>query len=76
MPEVNADRSARRRSHAIRVDFVWRDQRVLVETDGHETHRTRQAFEHDRRHDQRLIVAGWTVIRITWRQLEPTPGAR
>jgi hypothetical protein len=58
---------------AIRVDFVWRDQRVIVETDGHETHRTRRAFEEDRVRDQRLIVAGWTVIRITWRQLTQRP---
>jgi predicted transcriptional regulator of viral defense system len=58
---------------AIRVDFVWRKQRVIVETDGHRTHRTRQAFEQDRVRDQRLIVAGWTVIRITWRQLTQRP---
>jgi very-short-patch-repair endonuclease len=55
------------------VDFVWRDQRVIVETDGHETHHTRRAFEEDRLRDQRLIVAGWTVIRITWRQLTQRP---
>jgi very-short-patch-repair endonuclease len=55
------------------VDFVWREQRVIVETDGHETHRTRRAFEEDRLRDQRLIVAGWTVIRITWRQLTQRP---
>ena len=58
---------------AIRVDFVWRAQRVIVETDGHKTHHTRQAFEHDRLRDQRLIVAGWTVIRVTWRQLIQRP---
>jgi hypothetical protein len=58
---------------AIRVDFVWREQRVIVETDGHRTHHTRQAFEQDRLRDQRLIVAGWTVIRITWRQLAQRP---
>jgi predicted transcriptional regulator of viral defense system len=58
---------------AIRVDFVWREQRVIVETDGHSTHHTRRAFEQDRLRDQRLIVAGWTVIRITWRQLTQRP---
>jgi hypothetical protein len=58
---------------AIRVDFVWRDERVIVETDGHRTHSTRQAFEEDRLRDQRLAVAGWVVIRITWRQLTQRP---
>src|SRR5207237_467064 len=50
-------------------DFVWRAQGLIVETDGLETHRTRQAFERDRRRDQRLVAAGWRVIRVTWRQL-------
>jgi predicted transcriptional regulator of viral defense system len=58
---------------AIRVDFIWRDERVIVETDGHRTHSTRQAFEEDRLRDQRLAVAGWIVIRITWHQLTQRP---
>ncbi|HEY1521357.1 MAG TPA: DUF559 domain-containing protein, partial [Solirubrobacteraceae bacterium] len=58
---------------AIRADFVWRDQRLIIETDGHGTHSTRQAFERDRLRDQRLTVAGWTVIRVTWRQLMQRP---
>lgn len=58
---------------SIRVDFVWREQRVIVQTDGRGTHRTAQAFEHDRREDQRLIAAGWTVIRTTWRQVTRRP---
>ena len=74
MPEVNALIDPHDSDPtAIRVDFVWRDQRVIVETDGHETHHTRRAFEEDRLRDQRLIVAGWTVIRITWRQLTQRP---
>jgi hypothetical protein len=28
-----------------RVDFLWREERLVVETDGFETHRTRAAFE-------------------------------
>ncbi len=58
---------------ALRVDFLWRDQRLIVETDGHRTHGTRQAFERDRRRDQRLTLAGWRVIRVTWRQLTREP---
>ena len=58
---------------SIRADFVWREQRLIVQTDGRETHGTAQAFEHDRREDQRLVAAGWTVIRTTWRQLTRRP---
>ncbi len=57
----------------VRADFVWREHRLVVETDGHRTHRTHLAFEHDRRRDQRLIVAGWTVIRTTWIQVTRRP---
>ena len=55
---------------AIRADFAWPADRVIVETDGRRTHRTRQAFERDRRRDQAHIAAGYTVLRFTWRQLE------
>jgi very-short-patch-repair endonuclease/predicted transcriptional regulator of viral defense system len=58
---------------AILADFCWPDKRVIGETDGWTTHRTRQAFERDRRRDQRLAAAGWHVIRITWWQLRREP---
>jgi Transcriptional regulator, AbiEi antitoxin/Protein of unknown function (DUF559) len=57
----------------IRLDFAWPDRKIAVETDGRRTHATRQAFEADRRRDQRLTAAGWTVIRTTWRQLTNRP---
>ena len=57
----------------IRADFAWPEQRIVVETDGEKAHGTRQAFQRDRRRDQRLIAAGWTVIRTTWRQLKQRP---
>jgi len=58
---------------AIRADFAWPDLRIVVETDGRKTHGTAQAFESDRRRDQRLTAAGWTVIRTTWLQLKHRP---
>jgi predicted transcriptional regulator of viral defense system len=57
----------------IRADFAWPDRKIAVETDGRRTHGTRKAFEADRRRDQRLIAAGWRVIRTTWRQLTQRP---
>jgi len=60
---------------AIRADFAWPAQRLVLETDGRQAHGTVQAFEADRRRDQRLIRAGWRVVRVTWRQLHEDPAA-
>jgi very-short-patch-repair endonuclease/predicted transcriptional regulator of viral defense system len=55
------------------VDFLWRMEKLVVEVDGHGFHGHRAAFEHDRRRDQRLVAAGYRVIRVTWRQLVGEP---
>lgn len=54
----------------IEVDAAWPDRRLIVELDSYEFHRTRQAFENDRRRDRRLTAAGWRVMRVTWRDLD------
>jgi len=46
-PEVNS------RIQGYEVDFLWREQRLIVETDGWQAHGTRGAFERDRRRDAR-----------------------
>jgi very-short-patch-repair endonuclease len=58
---------------AYKIDFLWRAERLAVETDGWESHGTRQAFENDRRRDRRLRLAGWGVVRFTWRDVEREP---
>lgn len=57
----------------IWADFVWRQQRVIVETDGYKFHRSRQARERDARRDQRALLAGWKPVRTTWRQVMNRP---
>jgi very-short-patch-repair endonuclease len=54
-------------------DFVWPQHRLIVEVDGYETHGTRQSFEADRARDRALQVAGWRVVRVTWRELLEQP---
>lgn len=52
------------------VDFLWERERVIVETDGRETHETPEAFQSDRRRDQFLTAAGYRVFRVTWDQIQ------
>jgi len=65
-PEVNAWMTLPNGS-AIKVDFLWRKQRLAVETDGHPFHRTRQSRERDTKRDQLLRLAGF--VRFTGRQV-------
>lgn len=57
----------------FRVDFLWREQRVVVEVDGFAFHSGREAFERDRERDATLVASGYTVTRVTWRQLVARP---
>src|SRR4051794_4355981 len=45
-------------------DFVWREQCVIVETDGKRAHGTRRAKRRDPVRDADLQIAGWRVMRI------------
>jgi very-short-patch-repair endonuclease len=58
----------------LEVDFLWRERRLVVELDGWQYHRSRQAFERDRERDARLTRAGHTVLRFTHRQVTERPG--
>jgi AraC-like DNA-binding protein len=53
-------------------DFHWPAHNLIVETDGWDTHRTRQAFEDDRAKDAALTAAGYRVVRFTWRTHDAT----
>jgi Protein of unknown function (DUF559) len=55
------------------VDFFWPEQRLIAETDGAATHLTATAFEQDRERDAALQVAGFRVVRFTWRQVTQHP---
>jgi len=55
------------------VDAVWPQRRLVVELDGGRYHHTRAAFERDRIRDAALQVAGYRVLRITWRRLHREP---
>jgi very-short-patch-repair endonuclease len=46
------------------ADMAWPERKVLVEFDG-DVHRERATFVRDRRRQNRLVAAGWIVLRFT-----------
>jgi very-short-patch-repair endonuclease len=59
----------------FQVDCHWRGTGQIVELDGWQGHGTRSAFREDRARDRALRVAGYSVTRITWRQLDDEAAA-
>lgn len=55
------------------VDFLWRQQRLVVETDSFLYHRGSVAFEDDYARDLDLRQRGFTVLRFNDKQLENEP---
>ncbi|MFC4149099.1 type IV toxin-antitoxin system AbiEi family antitoxin domain-containing protein [Micromonospora mangrovi] len=47
-------------------DLGWRSARLIAEADGRAPHRTPAALFEDRIRQNRLVNAGWRVLRFTW----------
>jgi very-short-patch-repair endonuclease len=67
-PEVNV------RVAGFTVDFLWRAERLAVETDGYGAHRGRQAFEDDRERELALGMLGIRLRRFSDHQVHAKPG--
>jgi very-short-patch-repair endonuclease len=74
LPQPECNTSVAAHDHtSYEVDCYFPTHRVVIETDGRETDRTRHAFESDRAKDAALTAAGYIVLRFTWRQLRDDP---
>jgi len=54
-------------------DIVFEILKLVVEVDGWAFHTTPDRFHRDRERQNRLVAAGWTVLRFTWRDLVERP---
>lgn len=54
----------------IEVDFLWPEQRFVVEADSRDFHATDLAFERDRWRDRELMHVGYSTLRVTHQQAE------
>jgi very-short-patch-repair endonuclease len=66
-PEVNV------RVGPYLVDFLWRERRVVVETDSYHYHRGKVAFQDDRARDLDLRRRGFEVLRLSEREVNEQP---
>jgi very-short-patch-repair endonuclease len=66
-PEVNV------RIGPYLVDFLWREGRLVVETDSYRHHRGRVAFQDDRGRELELMRRGYGVLRLSERQVAEEP---
>src|SRR3954451_5279397 len=55
------------------VDFLWAEQKVIVETDSWSHHGDPLAFEKDRQRDVELTAVGYDVHRTSYKMLERDP---
>jgi very-short-patch-repair endonuclease len=55
------------------VDVYFPDERVIVELDSWDFHRSKMSFEADRNRDADTLAAGLITIRITGERFEQTP---
>lgn len=55
------------------ADVGFRAERVALEVDGWAYHHRPDRFQRDRTRQNRLVAAGWTVLRFTWLDLTERP---
>jgi very-short-patch-repair endonuclease len=64
---------ANQRIAGYEVDFVFKDAKVVVETDGFAFHSDPAAFQRDRKKQNVIALAGYQVLRFTWLDLTEYP---
>jgi very-short-patch-repair endonuclease len=66
-PETNV------RVRGFEVDFFFRAARLIIEVDGATYHSAPAAVERDHNRDQALFLAGYTVLRFIWKEVDQRP---
>jgi REase_MTES_1575/Transcriptional regulator, AbiEi antitoxin len=57
----------------MEIDVVWPEYRLAVELDLYETHGTRESFEEDRLRQEKLLLAGVSLTRVTGPRFDREP---
>ena len=57
------------------VDLLFAEVKLVLEVDGQAYHADDAAFQRDRTRQNRLVSAGYTVLRFTWEDVVQRPAA-
>lgn len=57
----------------VEVDAYWPRLKLVIEVDGYQFHGHYRAFQRDRAKGNRLVAAGYVLLRFTWHQLTKRP---
>lgn len=75
LPIPSCNEMLRIGERSFEVDFLWRRQRLAVETDGGRFHDNPQAQARDLARNRALTGAGFRVLRLRWEELRDRPEA-
>jgi hypothetical protein len=56
-----------------RVDFAYPKKRLIIEGDSRKWHLLMDSFQTDRHRDNQAQLAGWRILRFTWRDITEDP---
>jgi very-short-patch-repair endonuclease len=70
MPEPVRQHRVQAGGRRYRLDLAYPVERLAIEVDGWDHHRTRSAFDYDRCRGNDLELAGWRIVRFTSRSSE------
>jgi GNAT superfamily N-acetyltransferase len=59
----------------VEVDFAWPDRRIALELEGRDHVDRRGVHDRDTERQNHLVLAGWTVLRLTYRRWLRAPDA-
>lgn len=74
LPERQVEIRDHRGWFVARPDFVYVDEKLIIEADSYGEHGGRLEWEHDIVRRNRLTALGWRIVQVTWRQLREQPG--
>src|SRR5207248_11627286 len=57
----------------FRIDFAYPEAMLAIEVDGAEKRMSAESLVYDNARANQLVLAGWTIMRFTWSEIQNEP---